>query len=72
MNRLPPENNEEEVRRRLAIIADSACLLYDCMEPGMTISVELEEPQAIIAPGAAKKMRKLYITRPAMTLELKG
>ena len=73
-NRLPPEPNKEdmqrEIQRRIEAIMDSACLLYDLLEPGMTVCVFLEEKPAIIAPNQAPKVKRLYITRPACNLEV--
>ena len=81
MNRLPsnqenPDDKQkrisEEIQRRIGSIMDAAALLYDLLEVGMTVCVYLEEPSAIITSNTAPKIRKLYITRPAAVLEIKG
>ena len=80
MNRLPsnqePEDEKqkrisEETQRRISSIMDAAALIYDLMAPGMTIEIKLEEPPAIIAPNVTPKVKRLYITRPLMCLEIK-
>lgn len=63
---------QEEIQRRLSAIMDCAATLYDLLEPGMTIEVKLEEPPAIITPNRPPHVKKLYITRPIMVLEVKG
>ena len=77
-SRLPPNDEErkqriqEELKRRIDAILHHAAAIYDLMESGMTISVMLEEPQAIIVPNAKPNIKKLLITRPAMYLDIKG
>ena len=63
---------QEEVQRRINAIMDHASMIYDLMEPGMTISVRLEETPNLIVPGQPPKVKHLYITRPAMCLEVGG
>lgn len=79
MNRLPPEPDDEkqerlqeEIQRRISAIRDSAALLYDLLEPGMTVVVKLEEMQALYVPGQTPKVKRLYITRPMCALEVDG
>lgn len=79
MNRLPPPDPDEqikqrqaEIQRRIQAIAEHAANLYDLMEPGMAIQVSLEEMPAIITPNAGPpKVKRLWITRPMMYLEVK-
>ena len=76
-NRIPEEDDakkkrlQEEIQRRVNAIREHAADLYDLMEFGMTILVELEEVSSIITPNAAPKVKRLLITRPAMMLEVK-
>jgi hypothetical protein len=80
MNRLPPSETpddkqkriNEEIQRRLNAIRDNAAILYDLMEPGMTIDIQLEEPPAIITPNRPPRVKRLLITKPMMVLEVKG
>lgn len=70
-----PEEDQEKARqeaqRRIAAIMDHACMIYDLMEPGMTVNIELEEPQQILTPNHPPKMKRLIVTRPAIVLEVK-
>ncbi len=66
------ERIQEELKRRLDAIMNHAAMIYDLLEPGMTIIVRLEETPNLIIPNQAPKVKHLYITRPAMMLEVKG
>lgn len=76
MDRLPPEPDKEdiqkEIKRRIEAIMDSAAILYDLLEPGMTVEVKMEESPAIIMPNKPPRVKRLYITRPACCLEVGG
>ncbi len=80
-NRLPEDQEpmdekqrrlQEEVQRRINAIMEHASYIYDLMEPGMTVSVSLEDPQSLIVPGRPPQIKKLLITRPMMLLEIQG
>lgn len=80
MNRLPPNENpddkqkriQDEIARRLNAIMDHAAMLYDLLEPGMTVEIKLEDAPSIVVPGQTPKQKKLYITKPGMVLEVQG
>jgi len=57
----------QTLMERMAVIADE---LYDMMDPGLTVELNLPPKEKIIQLNQKSRMRKVLITRPNMHLQV--
>jgi len=67
---MPAPLTQEEMRKAIEAFKETAMVLYDMMDLGMSIVISLPEPKAIITPGHPPKMRTMVISKPVIVMSI--